>query len=44
MTIVGDTDHTGTTVTFKPDPEMFRDTTVYDFDNAGKSACGKKAS
>ena len=23
MTIVGTTDHTGTTVTFKPDPEMF---------------------
>ena len=25
MTIVGLTDHTGTTVTFKPDPEMFED-------------------
>ena len=25
MTIVGSTDHTGTTVTFKPDPEMFED-------------------
>ncbi len=27
MTVVGKTDHTGTTVTFKPDPEMFEDTT-----------------
>ena len=26
MTIVGDTDHTGTTVTFQPDPEMFDST------------------
>ena len=31
MTIVGTTDHTGTTVTFKPDPEMFDDT-VYSYD------------
>ena len=31
MTIVGATDHTGTTVTFKPDPEMFEDT-VYSYD------------
>ena len=31
MTIVGRTDRTGTTVTFKPDPEMF-DTLVYDYD------------
>ena len=31
MTIVGTTDHTGTTVTFKPDPEMF-DTLVYDYE------------
>ncbi len=31
MTIVGRTDHTGTEVTFQPDPEMF-DTTVYDYD------------
>ena len=31
MTIVGITDHTGTTVTFKPDPEMFEDT-VYSYD------------
>ena len=31
MTIVGTTDHTVTTVTFKPDPEMFEDT-VYSYD------------
>ena len=31
MTVVGETDHTGTTVTFKPDLEMFEDT-VYNYD------------
>ena len=31
MTVVGETDHTGTTVTFKPDGEMFEDT-VYNYD------------
>ena len=31
MTIVGTTDRTGTTVTFKPDPEMF-DTLIYDYE------------
>ncbi len=31
MHIVGDTDRTGTTVTFKPDSEMF-DTTVYNYE------------
>ena len=31
MRVVGDTDHTGTTVTFKPDPEMF-DTLEYDYE------------
>ena len=31
MTVTGPTDHTGTTVTFKPDPEMFEDT-VYSYD------------
>ena len=31
MTIVGTTDHTGTEVTFQPDPEMF-DTTEYDYE------------
>lgn len=32
MHIVGDTEKTGTCVRFKPDPEMFTDTTVYDYD------------
>ena len=32
MTITGDTDITGTKVRFKPDPEMFTDTTAYDYD------------
>ena len=31
MKIIGDTDRTGTTVRFKPDPEMFEDT-VYDYE------------
>ena len=31
MTIIGDTDHTGTMVTFKPDPEMF-DTVEYNYE------------
>ncbi len=31
MQIVGTTDHTGTEVTFQPDPEMF-DVTAYDYD------------
>ncbi len=31
MTVIGETDHTGTTVRFKPDPEMFEDT-VYDYE------------
>ena len=31
MKVVGRTDHTGTTVTFKPDPEMF-DTLVYSYE------------
>ena len=31
MQIIGETDHTGTTVTFKPDPEMF-DTLDYDYE------------
>ena len=35
MKIVGDTDHTGTEVTFKPDPEMFEDT-VYDYETLHK--------
>ena len=32
MTIIGDTDITGTRVRFKPDPEMFTDTTTYEYD------------
>ncbi|MGN8967222.1 DNA topoisomerase (ATP-hydrolyzing) subunit B [Intestinimonas sp. HCP28S3_D6] len=32
MTVVGDTDKHGTVVTFKPDPEMFTETTVYDYE------------
>ncbi|OUN24407.1 DNA topoisomerase (ATP-hydrolyzing) subunit B [Pseudoflavonifractor sp. An85] len=31
MTVIGTTDHTGTEVVFKPDPEMFEDT-VYDYE------------
>ena len=31
MTVIGTTDHTGTTVTFQPDPEMF-DETVYNYE------------
>ena len=31
MQVIGDTDHTGTTVTFKPDPDMF-DTLEYDYE------------
>ena len=30
--IIGDTGETGTTVTFKPDPDIFTDTTTYDYD------------
>lgn len=30
--IVGDTEETGTTVTFKPDPEIFTETIEYDYD------------
>ena len=29
---IGETSETGTTVTFKPDPSIFTDTTVYDYD------------
>ena len=31
MKVIGETDHTGTTVTFKPDPEMFEEL-IYDYD------------
>ena len=34
--ITGDTDRTGTVVRFKPDPLMFTDTTVYDYDTLHK--------
>ena len=30
--IVGDTDETGTIITFKPDPEIFTETTEFDYD------------
>ena len=36
LVVVGETDHTGTQVTFKPDPTLFTDTTVYDFDRLAK--------
>ncbi|MBP3705732.1 MAG: DNA topoisomerase (ATP-hydrolyzing) subunit B [Clostridia bacterium] len=32
LSIIGDTKQTGTTVTFKPDPTIFTDTTTYDYD------------
>ncbi len=32
LKIIGDTKETGTTVTFKPDPSIFTDTTRYDYD------------
>ena len=32
MTVIGATEKTGTEVVFQPDPEMFTDTTVYEYD------------
>jgi len=32
ITVVGQTNRTGTEVIFKPDPDMFTDTTVYDYE------------
>ncbi len=32
LKVIGDTDRTGTIVTFKADPEIFTDTTSYDYD------------
>ncbi|MCR5484613.1 MAG: DNA topoisomerase (ATP-hydrolyzing) subunit B [Clostridiales bacterium] len=32
LTVTGDTDSTGTYIKFKPDPEIFQETTVYDFE------------
>ena len=36
LEIIGDTNETGSTVTFKPDPTLFTDTTVYDYDILAK--------
>ncbi|WP_314590233.1 DNA topoisomerase (ATP-hydrolyzing) subunit B [Paenibacillus terrigena] len=32
MKVVGESDETGTTIRFKPDPEIFTETTVYEYD------------
>ena len=32
LKIIGDTDKTGTSVLFKPDPEVFQETTVFDYE------------
>ena len=32
LKVIGETSETGTTVTFKPDPTIFTDTTTYDYD------------
>ena len=32
LEVIGETDKTGTVVTFKPDPSIFTDTTMYDFE------------
>ncbi|EMT45742.1 DNA topoisomerase (ATP-hydrolyzing) subunit B [Anoxybacillus sp. ST4] len=32
LQVVGETDRTGTTIHFKPDPEIFEETTEYDYD------------
>ena len=32
LKIIGDTDRTGTSVLFKPDPEIFQETTVFDYE------------
>ena len=36
LTVIGETNETGTTVTFKPDPSIFTDTTVYDYETLQK--------
>jgi len=36
LTIIGDTDQTGTTVRFKADPEIFTETTEYDYETLQK--------
>jgi len=32
LKVIGDTDHNGTTTRFKADPEIFKETTVYEYD------------
>ncbi|MDN4592539.1 DNA topoisomerase (ATP-hydrolyzing) subunit B [Polycladomyces subterraneus] len=32
LEVIGETNETGTRITFKPDPEIFTETTVYDYD------------
>lgn len=32
LKVIGETDHTGTIIRFSPDPEIFKETTEYDFD------------
>lgn len=32
LKVVGETEETGTTITFKPDPQIFNETTEYDYD------------
>lgn len=36
LAVIGQTDRTGTTVHFSPDPEIFQETTEYDFDKLAK--------
>ena len=36
LEVIGDTDRTGTTVHFTPDPEIFTETTTFDFDKLNK--------
>ena len=32
LSVIGETEETGTTIRFKADPEIFTETTVYEFD------------
>ena len=36
LKVIGETDHTGTTVHFTPDPEIFTETTTFDFEKLAK--------
>ena len=36
LKVIGESTTTGTTVVFKPDPEIFRETTIYDYDTLRK--------